>query len=132
MERKPPKKSWKQIQREIDVILASSKPPAPLHAFAQSVQEAMRGIGDAPNERFGHQKVFISAVFRKLVKNNAFSGSLDDFKKRLLAARREGLLQLSRADLVGAMPAATVNSSQTSDGMDNVHFVVDPNAKAPW
>lgn len=133
----PPKKTKKQIQKDIDEVLAGKAAPrggledASPHEFAQAVLDTIPRVGSAPNERFGSQKVFISALYRRMAKDG-YNGGLDTFKQQLLAARRAGLLNLLRADLIGAMPGAAVDASETGAGSSAVHFVRDPTAKNPW
>jgi CheY-like chemotaxis protein len=83
--------------------------------------------------RYGFEKVFISAIWRDLSQDPRFRGmTLPQFKRRLLEANRAGQVQLSRADLVGAMDPLEVSESEIEDMGATVHFVNDPNARAPW
>jgi len=111
------------VRRHVDG--ASPPPPAQtpasdqadLEAFARRVLEAARG---APSGRFGEGKVFISHVHRQL---RDATLDLDRFKSRLVEAQRAGLVALSRADLVGAMPLDDVRASETRNLGANFHFV---------
>ena len=69
-------------------------------------------------------KVFISHVWRSLEQERS-GDSLDAeaFKQRLVEAHREGLLDLSRADLVEAMSPEDVATSETSYFGATFHFV---------
>ena len=49
--------------------------------------------------------------------------SLDAFKQMLLLANKKGLVQLSRADLVGAMDRELVNKSEIN--IDNTGNITD-------
>jgi hypothetical protein len=87
-------------------------------AFAGQVIDAARRCPAAG--RFGDNKVFISHVWRQM--NGLPGGPLElgEFKQRLLEANRDGLLQLSRADLVEAMNPVDVRESSTV--YDNATF----------
>lgn len=74
--------------------------------------------------RFGDRKVFICTVAEAMTLGGDFRGSLETFKKRLLEARRAGLLTLARADLVSAMDPELVAWSETPDDIATFHFVV--------
>src|SRR5262249_50285079 len=85
-------------------------PPAPRRAggggglggFARRVRAA---AGASPSGRFGDNKVFISHVHAALADPAL---DLPAFKARLLDAHRQGLVTLTRADLVEAMDPADV------------------------
>lgn len=87
-----------------------------LGAFASRVIAAARA---SKTGRYGHNKVFISHVWRGL------DGEKDAaaFKERLVAAHREGLIDLSRADLVEAMSPEDVAASETTYFGATFHFV---------
>ena len=77
-----------------------------------------------PESRFGENKVFISHVWRQLRDEAAIDGlELAPFKRRLVEANREGLLRLSRADLVEAMSPADVEESATAYENATFHFI---------
>ena len=82
--------------------------------------------------RFGDRKVFVSAVWDALPEAVRDGLSIDSFKRQLFVTHRLGLLVLARADLVAAMPAASVAASQI--GYDGVqfHFVLDPTVRDSW
>jgi hypothetical protein len=92
-----------------------------LAEFAQRASDAAR---HSPTGWFGNNKVFISHVWRQFRKN-ATSGRADfeRFKQRLIEANREGLLHLSRADLVEAMDPDDVRESLTEYANATFHFV---------
>jgi hypothetical protein len=91
-------------------------------AFADGVERAARATAEG---WFGDRKVFVSAVWDQLRRDPGWAPlALDDFKARLVAAHRAGLLELARADLVAAMDPALVAASEiTADGA-SFHFVV--------
>jgi hypothetical protein len=73
--------------------------------------------------RFGSNKVFISHIFRKLVDEGVIPADSEAFKERLVVAHLGGLLSLSRADLVEAMEAQDVDTSETRYRGATFHFV---------
>lgn len=90
-------------------------PSEALKAFAARVNDATRA---AKTGRFGDSKVFIAHVHR------AFADlDRDAFKARLVEAQREGLVALSRADLVEAMDPDDVRDSETRYLNATFHFV---------
>lgn len=91
---------------------------AELEGFAKRVIAAARA---SKTGRYGHNKVFISHVWRGL--EGEGESDPQAFKERLVAAHREGLLDLSRADLVEAMPAEDVAASEVSYYGATFHFV---------
>lgn len=92
-----------------------------LAGFAEAVQEAAR---TSPTGRFGDNKVFIAHVWRRLQADGAFPG-MDEaaFRQRLVEANHEGLLRLSRADLVEAMDPEDVRASEVPYLNATFHFV---------
>jgi hypothetical protein len=101
---------------------SASKPAAPpdLPTFAANVQAAVRS---APaHHRFGDNKVYISKAHEAYVKAHG-DMPLDAFKARLVEAVRARHIDLSRADLVEAMPRVYVKQSQTDNGGAQYHFV---------
>lgn len=104
----------------------------PLPAFAAAVASAISRIGHDTTERFGARKVFVVAVFRELLVSCADVWPISKFKDRLIQANLAGLLSLARADLVGAMPAATVAASEIESLGATYHFVIDQLAREPW
>jgi hypothetical protein len=93
-----------------------------LAAFTQTVQAVAR---DCPVGRFGDNKVFISHVWRHLRHEPSFPPlDLPEFKARLTEANHEGLIRLSRADLVQAMNPVDVQESETSYLNAFFHFIL--------
>jgi len=102
------------------------EPTAPLdnRAFAAMIIDAIHAVG--PDGRFGPYKVFVSAIWRQLAHDPRRDGmTLDELKQRLLAANRASLLDLARADLVGAMDRDDVAMSEITDRGASFHFVLD-------
>lgn len=88
------------------------------------VRQTLPRIGS--DGRFGAEKVFVSAIWRRIEHDRlAPDMSLDRFKRWLVSANREQLLDLARADLVGAMDAKLVADSEIEDKGATFHFVVD-------
>jgi hypothetical protein len=109
-------------------------PPEPqpaefdLPTFAATVTALARGCTTG---RFGPTKVFISSAYHLSQQEAAFPRmTLREFKDRLVEANRQGLLRLSRADLVQAMDPALVGESE-ADLRDGVtfHFILIPEAR---
>ncbi len=88
-----------------------------LDGFARRVQAA---AGASPTGRFGDNKVFISHVHAALADPAL---DLPAFKARLLDAHRQGLVTLTRADLVEAMDPTDVAASETRYLGATFHFV---------
>jgi hypothetical protein len=81
--------------------------------------------------RFGNNKVFISSVYQLCQQELGVPRmTLPEFKVRLVEANRQGLLQLSRADLVQAMDPVLVRESEADLG-DGVtfHFILVPEVR---
>lgn len=107
----------------------AAKPAAPQHAslvgvddktFAAAVQDA---ADRAPLEHgFGPNKVFAHHLHEAL-KPRLGDMSLDDFKRKLVRANRDQHVNLSRADLVGAMNPKQVASAEINDKGATFHFV---------
>lgn len=88
------------------------------------VRDAIPTIG--ADGRFGPEKVFIAAIWHQLERHGrVVDFSLDRFKRWLLAANRDRLLDLARADLVGAMDSRLVAESEIEDLGSTFHFVLD-------
>lgn len=101
----------------------NARPAEPdLAAFAERTLAIARRLPAAG--RFGENKAFISHVWRELAGEADFKSlSLDRFKRRLVDANREGLVRLSRADLVEAMDPAAVEDSATAYENATFHFI---------
>ncbi|HVX59183.1 MAG TPA: hypothetical protein VHC19_01230 [Pirellulales bacterium] len=103
---------------------AAAAPPSELDlaTFAERVLNAAQRL--PAESRFGENKVFISHVWRQLRDDAAIDGlALESFKRRLVEANREGLLRLSRADLIEAMAPNDVQESATAYENATFHFI---------
>jgi hypothetical protein len=88
------------------------------------VREAVARIGS--DGRFGSEKVFVSAIWHHIERDGLMPElSIDRFKRWLVIANREQLIDLARADLVGAMDPKLVAESEIEDLGATFHFVVD-------
>jgi len=94
---------------------------ASLDSFASTTLAAARSNSTG---RFGTNKVFISHVWNSLRRDPEHADlPLPKFKQRLLDAHRQGLLELSRADLVERMPPDDLARSETNYFDATFHFV---------
>lgn len=88
------------------------------------VREAIPRIG--ADGRFGPEKVFVSALWHRIEHDNRLPKlSIDRFKRWLVTANRDQLIDLARADVVGAMDPTLVAESEIEDLGATFHFVVD-------
>jgi hypothetical protein len=78
--------------------------------------------------RYGKENVFVSALWQHIARDRATDLPLDRFKRWLVTANRQQLLDLARADLVDAMDAKLVEQSEIEDLGATFHFVVDRQA----
>jgi hypothetical protein len=91
------------------------------------VREAIPQIG--ANGRFGDEKVFVSAIWQHLEDDGRLANwSLDRFKRWLVTANRDQLIDLARADAQGDMDSRLVEESEIVDRGATFHFVVDRQA----
>jgi len=111
--------------RASPVAPSLSTPQAPAgDALLAAVREAIPRIGT--DGRYGKEKVFVSALWQHLARDHRVPElSLDHFKRWLVAANRDQLLDLARADLVDAMDPNLVEQSEIEDLGATFHFVVD-------
>jgi len=109
-------------------------------AIADLVHRALAAVQDAG--RFGDRKVFIAALWNRMLAIEAQTGgtlaegaTLEHFKAWLVRSRlytsdgtehRAWLVVLSRADLVAAMDPALIAASETITDGAVFHFVLDP------
>ncbi len=104
------------------VVVDDARPmraPQEVAAFAKLAQKA---ADNAPTGVWHGNKVFISHVFLE-AKRMGWRGTLTQFKKELVEANGHALLELSRADLVQAMPRQDVAESETLHVNGRFHFV---------
>jgi hypothetical protein len=89
--------------------------------FARAVQHAAAGPDVT---RFHDDRAFIGSVWERMRGHNPVGDmSLEDFKAQLVAAHRQRLLRITRADLVGAMDPAEVQRSEARFQDATFHFV---------
>ncbi len=115
---------WAHTARLVLELQAALCQVDDLRAFAVAVLDAarrVRGLGYAAG-LWGDDRVFISAAWRQMCSAGAIL-TLEQFKARLVEAAQAGLLRLSRADLVAAMPAETLVASEIQNGAASWHFV---------
>jgi hypothetical protein len=105
-----------------------------LRHFADTVREVAQAVDENPTAdgrargRFG-RKVFIAAIRRALKQTPYWRMSPGRIDELLIDANRDGLLQLTRADLVGAMDPAEVRTSEIESLGSTFHFVVADRAE---
>lgn len=88
------------------------------------VRDVLSAATHANGGRWDGAKVFVNHVWRQMTAEGKRSGlNLESFKAHLLEANRQGLLHLSRADLVHAMPPEDVRESEISSFGDVLHFI---------
>lgn len=93
-----------------------------LPAFARTVEAV---ASHCPTGRFGDNKVFINHVWRQLQQEPGCPPfDLPSFKHQLVEANRQGLIRLSRADLVQAMDPVDVRESETTYLDSAFHFIL--------
>lgn len=95
---------------------------------ARAVHDAIRRIG--ASGRFGPDRVFISEIWAVASRDPRFRRMAGaEFKRALVRANRQRLIDLERADLVGAMDPRQVRASEIVDLGSSFHFVLDPEAQ---
>jgi hypothetical protein len=114
--------------RPSEAAVIAEAQAGPSHAGGSPFLDALRLAAASVGEegRFGEHNVFIAAAFDALHRERAWHGlSLDDFKKQLLEAHRNGEVVLARADLISAMDEDLVERSRTpTPGGSHFHFLV--------
>jgi len=106
------------LRREVDA------PPSDAEV-ARAVQGAIRRIG--ASGRFGTELVFISEIWAVVSRTPRFRKMTGaEFKRALVHANRQKLLDLAGADPVGAMDPRQVHASEIVDLGSRFHFVLDP------
>lgn len=77
-------------------------------------------------------KVFISDVYDRIVAAGRDGGApIEEFKDILVDLNRRGIVELSRADLVAAMPFDKVQRSETDGRGATFHFIVRDRKNPP-
>lgn len=104
-------------RRQASIDLGNCSLPEFAHVV-KAVAREVRGPGK------WHGTTFISAIWDDLTAHGADVGiSLAAFKRRLVQAHQDDLLELSRADLVEAMPPSYVAESETTHGGARFHLL---------
>jgi hypothetical protein len=99
-------------------------PTADLETFAQQVLDIVR---NEKEKRYGPDKVFICHVYDTYRGKYAASDiDYDDFKKLLIEANRQRLLDLARADIASSWHPEEVVRSATKHLEQTFHFVALP------
>lgn len=112
---------WGTLHDRLGSTVAKSD-AAHLARLSEHVKHVASTVPEGHEGRFGNH-VFIDHVHSEMKKRGMHVGSMDEFKRNLVHAHREGHLSLSRADYVAAMPHHHVAASETNaDGAD-FHFV---------
>lgn len=118
--------------RTVAPTRTTTAPPS-LQEIAQAVRTVMPTIHETQDDmgrargRFGTDKVFIASVWDALQADPRLRGmTLDQFKHVLLAANREGLLDLRRADATAEMDPTALQRSEILDMGATFHFILDP------
>ncbi len=93
--------------------------PTELTSFAERVLQAAK---TCPTGWTGDQLVLISHVW-KHYNEQGYNEPLEAFKKQLVAAHKQRLLTLTRADLPQAMIPSDFDDSETIYGITTYHFV---------
>jgi hypothetical protein len=105
-------------------------PPVAADTLLTVVRETIPKIG--ADGRFGPDKVFVSAIWHSIERDRRLLDlSLDRFKRWLVIANRDRLLDLARADLVGAMDPHLVAESEIEHLGATFHCVLDHQAVMP-
>jgi hypothetical protein len=107
---------------------SSGAPATPADVLLNLVREAIPRIG--ADGRFGDEKVFVSAIWQHLEDDGRLADwSLERFKRWLVTANRDQLVDLARADTRGDMDSRLVEESEIVDQGATFHFVVDRQAR---
>ncbi len=109
-----------QLDRGVSLAQMNA-PKVAIGKFASIVNTAARAV--PASGRYGENKVFISEAF-KAARSSQPSLSMSEFKDRLVQANREGLVRLSRADLISAMDPKLVSASETDAKGATFHFIL--------
>lgn len=121
---KPPKPRASRAKKPSEPAAPAAMPSSLVgvegKAFGDAVQEA---ADRAPLEHgYGPDKVFVHRVYEHL-KPRLGDLSLADFKRKLVTSNRDQHINLSRADLVGAMNHADVAGAEIKDKGASFHFI---------
>jgi len=90
-------------------------------SFAQQAYAAATNPNTA---KFQNRRAYIDDLYRQMSEDGVIDGvTLDQFKQQLVDAHRRGELELTRADLTGAMDPRRLRNSKTSLDNSDFHFV---------
>jgi hypothetical protein len=99
----------------------NSRPTPDLPDLAAAVMRAAR---EPDVHRFHDDRAFIGSIWAHMRGRPPVGDmSLDEFKKRLVAAHATGLLHMTRADMVGAMDPTELQRSEATHMGTTFHFV---------
>jgi hypothetical protein len=101
---------------------------APARGAQPSLVDFAQAVGDAARSpevrRFHGDRAFIGSVWEHMRASNLIGEmSLDEFKNNLVSAHRKQLIEIVRADLVGAMDPNEVRRSEARYDNATYHFV---------
>jgi hypothetical protein len=83
-------------------------------------------------DRWG-DKVYISSLWRALSSSGHIGTiGLEQFKKMLVTANRDGVIDLARADVQAEMDQVLLRESEIRDHGATFHFVIDRSRRNPW
>jgi hypothetical protein len=108
------------------VFLTAHSEPQSLRLAERELPEFASLVADAARSSVTgrwHDAVFISHVWSTLRGRGDAGITFERFKRRLVEAYQNDLIELSRADLAEAMPAADVSDSETVHSGARFHFV---------
>lgn len=95
-----------------------------------TIDESLGPDGRPRGRPWQGDKVFIAAIWRTLKQDHRFRGmTLEQFKRHLIAANRDRLLDLARADTSGEFDPDELAESEIVEDGDSLHFVVDRRRK---
>ncbi len=92
-----------------------------LDSFVQAIRRLAAKLETKPYAG----RVAIAQAYDAGLAQGLALGSLDDFKKNLAEAAREGLLDLERYDITGPLDASLKERSRLRLGRDERHFIVN-------
>lgn len=116
------RKSTKILWKELKTSSPQSSENSPdINGFVKSVIDILPSVRKGGGNNNYKDKYLISDVYDKI--NNGMS--LEEFKKNLLLAHKNGLIELVRNDLPAAMPDSNaVTKSEIKDGFSTYHFIL--------
>jgi hypothetical protein len=91
--------------------------------FGDDVKEAASAVPADHHERFGDRRVFIHHVHSEMKRHGTYSKNLDEFKRDVISAHRNGHLTAARADFVQAMDPNSVKQAETKTDGAEFHFI---------